>query len=61
MENRLEKMINQFAFPDGNIRKLKCKDAFEIAEKIGVPIRSVGNYCNRNHIKIASCQLGCFK
>ena len=41
--------------------KLACKRAFELAEELGVPIREVGKAANDAGVKIAACQLGCFK
>jgi len=40
---------------------LRCRDAFEAAEEIGVAVGEVGRVCNLQGIKIAACQLGCFK
>lgn len=41
--------------------KLACRVAFQIAEELGVPPRQVGTTANELKIKIAGCQLGCFK
>ncbi len=40
--------------------KLPCAVAFQIAKKLKVSPRQVGDTANRLKIKIASCQLGCF-
>jgi hypothetical protein len=40
--------------------KLPCAVAFQIARKLKVSPRQVGDAANRLKIKIASCQLGCF-
>lgn len=40
--------------------RLPCLKAFEIAETLHLPIRQVGDACNRLGIKISRCQLGCF-
>jgi len=60
MEKELKNMVDEFAYQEGNRRKLKCKDAFEIADRLDVPVGSIGKFCNSNNIKLASCQLGCF-
>jgi len=60
MEEELKKMVDEFAFQEGNRRKLKCKDAFEIADRLHIPVGSIGKFCNKNNIKLAACQLGCF-
>ena len=40
--------------------KLPCAVAFQIAKKLKVSPKQVGNAANRLNIKISSCQLGCF-
>jgi hypothetical protein len=40
--------------------KLPCAVAFQIARKLKVSPRQVGDAANRLKIKISSCQLGCF-
>ena len=60
MEKKLTDMVDKFAFHEGDSRRLKCKDAFDIADRLDIPVGSIGKYCNSNQIKIASCQLGCF-
>ncbi|MBO8126284.1 MAG: hypothetical protein H0Z38_03500 [Firmicutes bacterium] len=41
--------------------KLACKVAFKIADELNIPPRKVGDVANELEIKIAGCQLGCFK
>lgn len=41
--------------------KLACKRAWELADKLDIPRRELGKLCNEAEIKIAACQLGCFK
>ena len=41
--------------------KIACKEALKIAESLSVSPAEVGQECNRLKIKIAGCQLGCFK
>ena len=40
--------------------KITCRDALEIAEKMGVKPTAVGEKLNELKIKIKGCQLGCF-
>jgi hypothetical protein len=40
--------------------KLQCAVAFQIAKKLGVTPKEVGDTANSIDVKIASCQLGCF-
>ena len=42
-------------------KKLTCPAAFKLAEKFNVSKKIIGQLCNDNDIKIAHCQLGCFK
>ncbi len=56
MDKRLEDEIRG-ALVDG---KLPCVVAFRIAEKLGVPVRQVGDAANELDIRIRGCQLGCF-
>ena len=41
--------------------RIACKKALEIADQLGVPTRDVGRTADDLKIKIAACQLGCFK
>lgn len=50
------------AFEESGIsREITCEDAFTIAEKFKIPKMAIARYCNKNKIKIRSCQLGCFR
>ena len=40
--------------------RITCPAAFEVAERLGVSRRLVGDVANEERIKIAGCQLGCF-
>lgn len=40
-------------------RVLSCAAAFQLAEEFKVSHPVVGDICNKNHIKIINCQLGC--
>jgi hypothetical protein len=39
---------------------LPCAVAFQVAERLGVPRRHVGEAATELGIKIVDCQLGCF-
>ena len=41
--------------------RLACKQALALAEKMGVSPREIGKAADDLQIKIAACQLGCFK
>ncbi|NLY54990.1 MAG: hypothetical protein GX058_00605 [Firmicutes bacterium] len=55
--DKLKERVKEMA-KDG---KLACRVAFQIAEEFEVPPRKVGDAANELKIKIAGCQLGCFK
>jgi len=40
---------------------LTCEAAFRISERFGCRLMDVTRVCNTNGIKIAKCQLGCFR
>lgn len=40
--------------------KLSCLKAFELAERLRLPVWKVGKAAEGIKIKIVSCQLGCF-
>ena len=39
---------------------IACRTALQLAERLGVEPRLIGQEANRQRIKIISCQLGCF-
>jgi len=41
--------------------KIPCKVALELADRLNVPPKKIGEAANELKIKIAACQLGCFK
>ncbi len=41
-------------------KKLPCVRAFELADEHSIPLKEIARCCDRNDIKISSCQLGCF-
>ncbi|GAV22617.1 hypothetical protein [Carboxydothermus pertinax] len=41
--------------------KIPCKVALELADRLNVPPKKIGDVANELKIKIAACQLGCFK
>jgi len=42
-------------------KRLSCAAAFELAEKYGLKISTIGKICDEQKIKIVKCQLGCFE
>ena len=57
MQSELEKKVSE-SLVNG---KLPCPVAFKIAKEMKVAPKDVGEACNKLGLKIASCQLGCFK
>jgi hypothetical protein len=40
--------------------RIACARALALARRLGVDPKKVGEACNRAHVKIVHCQLGCF-
>ncbi|GAW92184.1 hypothetical protein [Calderihabitans maritimus] len=40
--------------------RLSCEEAHRLAGELDVPLRLVGEACDKLKIKITRCQLGCF-
>ena len=57
LEDRLEKELKA-SLTDN---RLPCAVAFQIAGKVGVDRRQVGDMANQIRARITDCQLGCFK
>lgn len=45
---------------DDQKKKLNCAQAFKLAAELDVPVKTIGDICNENSIRICNCQLGCF-
>ncbi|MFH1729968.1 MAG: hypothetical protein ABIA04_16270 [Pseudomonadota bacterium] len=61
MEDKLKEMIINSSYKDGEKSKIACKKALKIAEDLKLSEKEIGNACDTLEIKIAGCQLGCFK
>jgi len=61
MKEKILEKISEKIFMDGEKKKIKCADALQIANELGINPKEVGLCCNKNDIKLADCQLGCFK
>lgn len=59
--DQLEKDVMERSFSEKGQKRLKCRDALEIAARHEVAPHKIGGICNRKGIKIVACQLGCFK
>jgi hypothetical protein len=57
----VKKEVLENSFEEKGKKRLKCEDALRIAAKYQLKPHKIGGVCNRNDIKIAACQLGCFK
>lgn len=55
-EERIAQAINEA----GIGKEITCPQAFAIAQKLKIPKKTIGEYCNSHAIKIRGCQLGCF-
>ena len=61
MNEKVKELVMAAIIDDGEKKKLSCKTAFEIAKKHGLHLSDISSVCNKENIKIANCQLGCFK
>ncbi len=41
--------------------KIACRQCFQIAQERDASLKAIGEACNEESIRIAACQLGCFK
>ncbi|MBI4331518.1 MAG: hypothetical protein HY673_09585 [Chloroflexi bacterium] len=57
VEPKLEELIRK-ALVDG---KLNCAAGLKIARDLKIPASKIGEATNELKIRIANCQLGCFK
>ncbi len=56
LDKELLEKIRELA-PDGTIT---CREARELADRLGIPPSKVGKVCSEARIKITACELGCF-
>ncbi len=56
-DNQLRESIRALA-RDG---KVPCKRLFELAAEAGASIGLIGRLCDEMDLRVAACQLGCFK
>ena len=57
----LREAVRQAAVDRDGRMILPCAQAFKIAEQFGEALSAVGQACNDEKVRIAHCQLGCFK
>jgi hypothetical protein len=57
----LREAVRQAAVERDGRTILPCAQAFKIAEQLGETLSAVGQACNDANVRIAQCQLGCFK
>jgi alanyl-tRNA synthetase len=60
MTEQEKRVIDAAGETDGK-KTIACAQAFKFSSESGIPVREIGEICNRNNIKIKACQLGCFK
>jgi hypothetical protein len=56
-----ERIVIETAGVHEGEKTLSCSQAFRLSSKQGISLEEIGELCNKNGIKIISCQLGCFK
>lgn len=42
-------------------KRISCTVARKVGEELDVPLRAIGDACDKLGIKIYACELGCFK
>jgi hypothetical protein len=57
----LKRLVFEAAYEEDGRTKLTCAQAFGLAEAHGVQLLDISRVCNREGIRFARCQLGCFK
>ena len=60
-DNELRAILKKAARQEGGKETLACAQAFELAARHGVPLKEIGRACDREGIRVRSCQLGMFK
>lgn len=55
-----ENMVREELLKIAKEGKVSCAQAFDLAERLGVEPRAVGQAANELKIKITACRLGCF-
>ncbi len=53
-----KKKIREAAATHGG--KLPCAAAFALSRELGASLKEIGEFCNKENIRIKNCQLGCF-
>jgi hypothetical protein len=60
-DEQLLEVIKARCYQDSGKTKLNCSDALALAKELGIDSLAIAGICNRHDIRIATCQLGCFK
>lgn len=60
-DEQLLVLIKANCYQDGDKTKLNCSDALALAKELEIDSLTIAGVCNRHDIRIATCQLGCFK
>jgi len=60
-DNELLDAIRSVTYEEDGKTKLSCAKAFVLATKNPATLADIGRLCNDNEIRLAKCQLGCFK
>ncbi|MDY6914221.1 MAG: hypothetical protein SVT52_07190 [Planctomycetota bacterium] len=61
MNPETERQIRQSIQQAARDGKVACKVLLELAERMETPPKQIGQFCNEMNIRIAGCQLGCFR
>lgn len=58
--SKILETVLQYCIVKEDRKYLTCEMAFKIAQEMEVNVTNIGILCNKNDIKIKSCQIGCF-
>ncbi len=56
----LEDKVKKLTFEKAPNGKLSCSDAFDIADKTGASLAFIGDFADKNDIRLCKCRLGLF-
>ncbi len=59
MTDEQKEKIRETAAEHGG--KLPCAVALALSRELGASLKEIGEFCNKENIRIKNCQLGCFQ
>ncbi len=56
----MHEAVSEVAVEQDGVTTLPCAVAFDLSERLAVPLTEIRAVCDEHGIKITTCQLGCF-